>query len=348
MPRTISYAQAINEALAEEMEREESVILMGEDVGPMGGVFGVTAGLFDRFGPNRVLDTPVSEMFIVGGAVGAAITGMRPVAELQFADFIYNAADETFHKMAKWRYMHGGQFTVPMVLRLPEGATGGSGAEHSQCPEASLLPHAGVYVVVASTPADAKGLLKAAIRDDNPVCFFEHKMLYATMGEVPDGDVTVPIGVADVKRTGTDVTIVAWGRMVGQALQAAEKAEADGVSVEVVDTRGLRPLDRDAILTSVTKTGRLIVTHEAPKSGGGGGEIAAIVAAGLRVGHSYAPEPFPGTVRAAQCRRPRRGRRGIDLLSLPHWSTRLHPHPERTRSCICSTSPDLARQCSSG
>jgi pyruvate dehydrogenase E1 component beta subunit len=276
--REITYMQAINEAMAEEMERDERVILMGEDVGAMGGIFGVTTGLFDRFGPERVLDTPISEMFIVGGAVGAAITGLRPIAELQFADFIWNAADETYAKMSKWRYMHGGQVTVPMVLRLPEGATGGGGAEHSGCPEASMLPHPGAHIVVPSTPADAKGLLKSAIRSDDPVAFFEHKMLYATKGPVPDGDHLVPIGKADIKRPGTDVTVVAWGRMVSLALQAADRAAADGHEVEVLDTRGLRPLDVPAILASVEKTGRLLIVQEAPKSGGGASEIAAIVA----------------------------------------------------------------------
>ncbi|TQS46163.1 alpha-ketoacid dehydrogenase subunit beta [Cryptosporangium phraense] len=275
MPRTITYSEAINEALREEMERDERVVLLGEDVGRMGGIFGVTHDLYERFGPDRVLDTPISEMFIVGGAVGLAITGLRPVAELQFADFIFNAADETYAKMSKWRYMHGGNFTVPMTLRLPEGATGGGGAEHSLCPEAALLAHPGAHIVVPSTPADAKGLLKAAIRDDNPVAFFEHKGLYATRGEVPDGEHLVEIGKADIKREGTDVTVVAWGRMVSRALEAAKNSDA---SVEVLDTRGLRPLDTDAIFASIEKTGRLVIAQEAPKTGGGASEIAAIVA----------------------------------------------------------------------
>lgn len=278
MSRSISYSQAINEALHEEMERDDSVVLMGEDVGRMGGIFGVTPGLYDRFGSNRVIDSPISEMFIVGGAVGMAITGLRPVAELQFADFIYNAADETYAKMSKWRYMHGGQFTVPMVLRLPEGATGGGGAEHSQCPEAALLEHPGSHIVVASNPADAKGLLKSAIRDDNPVAFFEHKGLYAMKGDVPDGDHLVEIGKANIARAGTDVTIVAWGRAVVWSLQAAELLAKNGISAEVIDTRGLRPLDTEAIFTSIEKTGRLVIAQEAPKTGGGASEISAIVA----------------------------------------------------------------------
>lgn len=278
MPRTITYSQAITEALDEEMQRDDRVVLLGEDVGRMGGIFGATPGLYDKYGADRVIDTPISEMFIVGGSVGMAITGLRPVAELQFADFIFNAADETYAKMSKWRYMHGGRFTVPMVLRLPEGATGGGGAEHSQCPEAALLEHPGSHIVVASTPADAKGLLKAAIRDDNPVAFFEHKALYAMKGEVPDGDHVIEIGKADIKREGTDATVVVWGRMVHLALQAAERLQKDGISVEVLDTRGLRPLDTEAIFASIEKTGRLVIAQEAPKTGGGASEISAIVA----------------------------------------------------------------------
>lgn len=278
MPRTITFAQAINEAMAEEMERDNRVFLMGQDVGAFGGIYGISAGLHSRFGGERVIDTPISEMLLVGGGVGAAITGMRPIVELQFADFLYNAADEIVSKMGKWRYMHGGQFTVPMVLRMPEGAAGGAGPEHSQCPEAALLPAAGLYIALPSTPADAKGLLKSAIRDDNPVCFFEHKALYTMKGEVPDGDVAIPLGKADIKRAGTDVTVIAWGRMVHHALEAASLAEQDGISVEVLDPRGLRPLDTEAILNSVRKTGRVVITHEAGKTGGASAEIAALIA----------------------------------------------------------------------
>ena len=278
MARRITYAKALNEAMAEELKRDERVFVMGEDVGAFGGVFGVTAGLQERFGDKRVFDTPVSEAWIVGGGVGAALTGMRPVVELQFADFIYNAADEITGKMAKWRYMHGGRFTVPMVVRLPEGAIGGAGPEHSQCPAAMLLQHPGTYITIPATPYDAKGLLKSAIRDDNPVCFFENKALYNDMGEVPEEEYTIPLGQADLKRQGGDVSIIAWGRMVGRALEAAEQVARDGVDVEVLDLRGLRPLDVDAIIATVEKTGRVIISHEAPKTGGGGGEIAAIIA----------------------------------------------------------------------
>ncbi|MGQ4618904.1 pyruvate dehydrogenase complex E1 component subunit beta [Nocardia sp. R7R-8] len=278
MTRKISYSQAINEAMAEELARDDRVFLMGQDVGVFGGVFGVTSGLYEKFGPQRVIDTPISEMFLVGGGVGAAITGMRPIVELQFGDFIWNAGDEVVGKMSKWRYMHGGLFSVPMVLRLPEGAAGGAGPEHSTCPEAALLPAAGTYIVIPSTPYDAKGLLKSAIRDDNPVAFFEHKGMYSLKGEVPEEEYLIPLGQADVKRAGSDVTIIAWGRLVHRALEAAELAAADGIDVEVLDPRGLRPLDVEAIVRTVEKTGRVIISHEAGKTGGAGAEIAAIIA----------------------------------------------------------------------
>jgi acetoin:2,6-dichlorophenolindophenol oxidoreductase subunit beta len=287
-PRMLSYSRAINEALAEELERDERVFIMGQDVGAFGGAFGVTRGLFDKFGPTRVIDSPISEMFLVGGGVGAAITGLRPVIEMQYADFLWNAGDEIVGKMAKWRYMHGGLFTVPMVVRLPEGAAGGAGPEHSTCPEAALLGASGLYIVVPSTPYDAKGLLKSAIRDDNPVAYFEHKGLYSLKGEVPSEEYTIPLGRADVKRSGSDVSIITWGRMVHRSLEAAELAAADGVDVEVLDLRCLRPLDVEAIAQTVQKTGRVIISHEAGKTGGGGGEIAAIIAEQLIV-HLEAP-----------------------------------------------------------
>jgi pyruvate/2-oxoglutarate/acetoin dehydrogenase E1 component len=276
--RTLTFAEAIREALAEEMERDETVFLMGQDIGPFGGVFGVTTGLHARFGDRRVMDTPISETFMVGGAVGAAITGLRPVVELQFADFMGVAMDEISLKAAKWRYMHGGLFTVPLVLRLPEGAVGGAGPEQSQCPEALLWNVPGIYVAIPSSPADAKGLLKSAIRDDNPVAFFEHKALYNARGPVPEGEHLVPLGRAAVAREGTDVTVVAWANFVGHALTAADRLAQEGISVEVVDPRGLRPLDKDTILASVAKTARLVLAHEAPKTGGPASEIVAIVA----------------------------------------------------------------------
>jgi pyruvate/2-oxoglutarate/acetoin dehydrogenase E1 component len=278
MPRTITFAEALREAITEEMERDDRVFVMGEDVAVFGGLFGVTTGLQERFGKRRVFDTPISETLIVGGAVGAAITGLRPIAELQFADFVGVAMDEIYNKAAKWRYMHGGLFTVPLVLRLPEGAAGGAGPEHSQCPEGLFWSAFGLYIVTPSTPADAKGLLKSAIRDDNPVLFFEHKALVNTRGEVPDGEHLVPLGQADIKRAGTDVTVIAWSNMVLHALEAAEQVAAEGISVEVVDPRGLRPLDTATILASVEKTGRVVLAHEASKTGGPGGEVAAIIA----------------------------------------------------------------------
>jgi len=276
--RTLTIGAAIREALAEEMRRDERVFIMGEDVAQFGGVFGATKGLFEEFGPKRIFDTPISEMFIVGGGVGAALTGMRPVVELQFADFLFNAADEIVSKMGKWRYMHGGRLTVPMVVRMPAGAMGGVGPEHSQCPEAMLLQAPGVYIVIPSTPRDAKGLLKSSIRDDNPVCFFEHKGMYQVSGDVPSGEFTIPLGVADVKRAGSDVSVICWGRMVHVVLKAAAEAAKQGIDTEVVDLRCLRPLDKDAILATVRKTGRLVICHEAHRTGGAGAEIAALVA----------------------------------------------------------------------
>jgi acetoin:2,6-dichlorophenolindophenol oxidoreductase subunit beta len=276
--REITYTEAIRQALFEEMERDGRVFVMGQDVGAYGGLFGATAGLQDRFGKWRCFDTPISETFITGGGVGAAITGLRPVVELQFADFVAIAMDEIYDKAAKWRYMHGGLFTVPLVIRAAEGAMGGAGPEHSQCPEALFWSAAGLYILTPSTPADAKGLLKSAIRDDNPVLFLEHKALANAEGPVPEGEHLVPLGEADVKREGSDATVVAWSNMVPKALEAAEKLEGEGVSVEVVDPRGIRPLDKETILASVEKTGRVVLAHEASKPGGPGSEVAAIIA----------------------------------------------------------------------
>jgi pyruvate/2-oxoglutarate/acetoin dehydrogenase E1 component len=277
VPRTITYTQAIIEAIGEELERDPNVFYMGEDIG-YGGVFGFARGLQERFGKKRVFDTPISETLIVGAGVGAAITGTRPIAELQFADFVAVAMDEVYNKAAKWRYMHGGQFTVPLVILAPEGAMGGAGPEHSQCPEALFWSAPGLYVVTPSNPADMKGLLKSAIRDDNPVLVMPHKALLNTSGEVPDGDHLVPLGEAAVLREGRSLTIVAWSIMAGKALEAAKRLEAEGIDAEVIDPRGVRPFDFDAILKSVRKTGRLVLAHEAPVRGGPGGEVAAVIA----------------------------------------------------------------------
>ena len=278
MSRVISYARALREALAEELARDERVFVMGEDVGCYGGIFGVTRGLQEQFGAKRVFDTPIVESFLVGAGVGAAITGLRPVVELQYVDFVAIAMDEIYNKAAKWRYMHGGQLTVPLVIRAPEGAVGGAGPEHSQCLAGLFWSAAGLYVVTPSTPADAKGLLKSAIRDDNPVLFIEHKALYNIKGEVPDGEHLIPLGKADVKRAGSDVTVIAWSNMVTAALSAAEQLGVEGIAVEVIDPRGIRPLDFATILGSVQKTGRVVLAHEAAKSGGPAGEIAAMIA----------------------------------------------------------------------
>lgn len=273
--KRLNYARAINEALAEEMRRDERVWMMGQDIGRMGGVFGVTRGLQEEFGWSRVRDTAINETFAIGGAAGAAMTGTIPVVELQFADFLLTAADEIFHKLAKWRYMHGGRFSLPVVVRLPTGVVGGAGAEHSQSLEAIAMHVPGVKVVVPATPADAKGLLKTAIRDPDPVLFFEHKGMYRVKGDVPEGDEhLVPFGQAAVRRSGTDVTVVATGMMVGRALEAAEALAAEGISLEVIDPRTIVPLDIDAIVASVERTGRAVVVHEAVRTAGVGAEIA--------------------------------------------------------------------------
>jgi pyruvate/2-oxoglutarate/acetoin dehydrogenase E1 component len=271
----ITYAQAIKDAMVEEMRRDKRVFLLGEDVGPYGGAFGVTRGMIEEFGPERVRDTPISEAAITGAAVGAAMTGMRPIVEIMFADFISLAMDQLVNQAAKARYQFGGQVSVPLVLRAPEGSGTGAAAQHSQCTESWFLNVPGLKVVAPSTPADAKGLLKTSIRDDNPVVFLEQKLLYRTKGEVPEGEHLVPLGVAEVKRPGTHLTLVTYGRMVARCLEAAGALAADGIEAEVVDVRTLRPLDTATLVASARKTGRVLVVHEAPGFGGFGGEIAA-------------------------------------------------------------------------
>ncbi|MEW5920572.1 MAG: pyruvate dehydrogenase complex E1 component subunit beta, partial [Bacillota bacterium] len=277
--REISYVEALNEALKEEMERDETVFMMGQDVGKFGGIFGVTKGLYERFGPERVKDTPLSETAIIGAAVGAAAAGqMRPVCELMLADFVGVCIDEIYNKAGKWKYMHGGAPNISLVIRAPMGAKGGGGAEHSQCPEALFMHGPGLKMLVPSTPYDAKGLLKSAIRDDDPVLFFEHKLLYNTKGEVPAEEYVAPIGKAATRREGRDVTILAYSLMVHKALEAAALLEAEGISAEVIDLRSLIPLDEETILDSVAKTGRAVIVHEANKRGGVGAEISALIA----------------------------------------------------------------------
>lgn len=301
----MNFSQAINDALKIEMQRDPNVYIVGEDVGTFGGCFGVTTGLINQFGAKRVRDTPIAESAIIGSAVGAAVAGLRPVAELMFVDFIGVALDQLYNQAAKMKYMFGGKAKIPLVLRTSCGAGIGAAAQHSQCLEAWFMHVPGLKVVMPSTPADAKGLLISAIRDDNPVVYLEHKMLYGLEGEVPAGEYTVPLGVADVKREGTDATVVATARMVHLALEAAQKLAADGISVEVIDPRTLSPLDSKTIIASVKKTHRLVIVHEEVKFAGSGAEIAAMVAEEafdyldapiLRVAAPFTPVPFAMTL----------------------------------------------------
>jgi pyruvate/2-oxoglutarate/acetoin dehydrogenase E1 component len=277
MPQ-MTYREAVCKALADELRTDENVIFFGEDVGAAGGVFKVTPGLFEEFGPNRVRDTPISEQAIIGAALGAAITGLRPVAELMFADFIFVCMDQIVNQVAKYRYMSGGQFTVPLTIRAAQGAGAGFGTQHSQCVESFLMSCPGLKLVVPSTPADVYGLLRGAIREDNPVFVLEHKLLYNMTGEVPDDAGPMKLGEAQIVRSGTDVTVVATQLMVNRSLEAAVELEKEGISVEVIDLRSLAPLDKDTILDSVAKTNRLVTVEEAPHSAGWGGDIVSLVA----------------------------------------------------------------------
>ncbi|MFZ7942075.1 alpha-ketoacid dehydrogenase subunit beta [Neobacillus sp. 19] len=276
--REITYLEAVREAMSQEMRQNDDVFILGEDIGVYGGAFGVTRGMIEEFGPERVRNTPISEAGIAGAAVGAALTGMRPILELQFSDFITIAMDQIVNQAAKTRYMFGGKGKVPMVLRTPAGSGTGAAAQHSQSLEAWMAHIPGLKVVQPSTAYDVKGLLKAAIDDNNPVIFYEHKLLYKTSSHVPEEQYSIEIGKADIKREGTDVTIVATAIMVHKALEAALELEKEGISVEVVDPRTIVPLDKETIINSVKKTGRLIVVHEAVRRGGIGGEIASMVA----------------------------------------------------------------------
>ncbi|MCL4371225.1 MAG: alpha-ketoacid dehydrogenase subunit beta [Chloroflexi bacterium] len=276
--REITYNEALREALEGEMRRDPDVFLMGEDVAVLGGVFRSTRGLLGEFGCERVRDTPLSESGFIGAGVGAALTGMRPVVELMFCDFFTVAMDQVVNQAAKLHYMTGGKLKVPLTLRTTIGAGRSSAAQHSQSLHAWFMHVPGLKAVMPSVPADVKGLVTAAIRDDNPVIVFEHKFLYNTKGPVPEGEYVIPLGVAEVKRPGTDVTVVATSMMVVKALQAAQALEKEGISVEVVDPRTLVPLDKATILESVKKTGRLVVADEGYPKCGFASEIAAIVA----------------------------------------------------------------------
>jgi len=270
--------EAIRDGLREEMEQDERVFVLGEDVGPRGGVFGVTDGFFKQFGPDRVIDTPLAESVIAGAAIGAAINGMRPVAEMQFSDFSHPAMDQIMNEAAKIRFRSNNDFGVPMVIRMPYGGGIHGALYHSQSVEALYGHIPGLTVVIPSNPYDAKGLLKAAIRDPDPVIFLEHKGAYRLIkGEVPEGDYTVPLGKAAIAREGTDMTAIAYGMMLHHCLKAAEEMEKDGVSVEVVDVRTISPLDRETIVNSVKKTGKAIVVYEDNRSGGWGAEISASI-----------------------------------------------------------------------
>ena len=276
--RELTYAQAITEALGQCMKEDERVILLGEDIGVYGGIFQVTAGLLNEFGPERVIDMPIAEAGFTGAAVGAALTGMRPVVEIMFIDFTTVCMDMIINQMAKMHYMFGGRGKVPMVLRINIGAGRGAAAQHSQSFHALFMHIPGLYVAVPSTPYDAKGLMIEAIKSDNPVIFVEHKKLYVEKGDVPEEGYTIPFGQAEIKREGRDVTIVATHALVLRSLNAAEEAAKEGIEVEIVDPRTLVPLDRGAIIESVKKTGRLLVADEGHKTCGVAAEISAMVA----------------------------------------------------------------------
>src|ERR687888_567321 len=297
----LSYREAVRDALSQAMRGDEDVFVMGEDIAEMGGSMGVTAGMLEEFGPDRVRNTPISEMAIVGAGIGAAVQGMRPVAEIMYEDFTTLAMEQIVNQAAKHRYMSGGQLKVPLTIRTQGGAGWSPGAQHAQQVEAWFVGVPGLKVVFASTPADVRGLLWSAIYDDNPVIFFEHRTLYGIKEEVSDEIDPIPLGQARVHREGQDVTVVATGRLVHEALTAAEQADQQGVSVEVIDPRTLQPLDTDAIVSSVKKTNRCVVAHEAVTRMGFGAEVAAVVqheafdwldAPVERVGAKFTPLPF--------------------------------------------------------
>ena len=299
--RDLTFGQAIKEALAQEMRRDPRVFIIGEDVAEAGTVFKVLAGLVEEFGAKRVLDSPISEAGITGIGVGAAMTGMRPVVDIMFGDFITLAMDQIVNQAAKVHYMSGGKLRVPMVIRTTMGATRRSAAQHSQSLHVWPAHVPGLRVALPSTPADAKGLLVTAIRDDNPVVFFEDKMMYGLKGPVPEGEYAIPFGVADIKRPGTDITIVATSSMVHVALEAAKALEGAGISAEVIDPRTLAPLDAETLIASAQKTGRAIVVDEGYQQFGATAEIAAVIADGAfdyldapvkRIGAMNVPVPF--------------------------------------------------------
>ena len=303
--REISYSEAIREAMCEEMRQDPHAFLMGEDVAVFGGVWGVSDGMLAEFGPERVRDTPISEAAIIGAGLGSAMVGMRPIVEIMFGDFLMCAGDQLVNQVAKARFMSGGKARVPLTIRVTSGAPGSAAAQHSQSPESWFMNVPGLKIATPSTPADAKGLLKSAVRGDDPVLFFEHKMLYGDTGHVPeDEDFTLPFGKAAVVRPGTDVTVIGVSIMVKKALEAAEILSEEGISVEVIDPRTLVPLDKESLIQSIAKTSRVVIAHEAHRRSGPAAEIAAMLAEEaieyldgpiVRVGAKNVPLPYsPG------------------------------------------------------
>lgn len=275
--REITFAEALREAIRQSMEKDERVFVIGEDIGVYGGAFGVTAGLIEKFGSGRIVDTPISEAAIAGACIGAALAGQRPIGEMQFMDFVTIAMEQLVLQAAKIRFMFGGKATVPMVMRLPGGSGTGAAAQHSGSVESWFVNVPGLKVVVPSNPYDAKGLLLSAIEDDNPVIFIENKLLYKTKGDVPEDMYRIPLGQAKVVREGRHLTVIATSVMVNRAMEAAEKLKEEGIELEIVDPRTLRPLDSDTITKSVKKTGKALIVHEAVKTGGFGGEILSTI-----------------------------------------------------------------------
>lgn len=301
MPREITFAEATLEAMQEEMRRDPRVFVLGEDIARQGGIFGQFKGLPQEFGYLRVLDTPISETAIVGAGLGAALTGSRPVVDMHFADFMGVAGDEIINQIAKIRYMFGGQVRVPLVIRAPDGAIRSAAAQHSQSVEGWFINVPGLQIVAPATPYDAKGLLKSAIRSDNPVIYFENKVCYRQKGPVPEEEYLIPIGKADIKRPGKDATVITYSIMLYRCLEAADILAREGIDIEVVDLRSLSPWDVETVLTSVKKTGHALVAHEAVRFGGFGAEVAATIqelafdwldAPVARVGTAFTPIPF--------------------------------------------------------
>lgn len=273
----ITFVEAVREAMSQEMRRDPEVFLIGEDIGIYGGAFGVSKGMLEEFGPERIRDTPISEAAIAGAATGAALMGMRPIMEIMFMDFLTISMDQLVNQAAKMRFMFGGKCSIPMVIRAPFGSGTGAAAQHCQSLENWFVGVPGIKVIAPSSAYDAKGLLVTAIRDNNPVLFMEHKLLYREKGQVPEDLYSIPMGKADVKRPGSDLTVLSYGIMLVKSLAAAEELSKEGIQAEVIDLRTLKPLDKETIIQSVTKTGKLLIVHEAPITGGFGGELAAVV-----------------------------------------------------------------------